>query len=201
MSIVQSGLLLAVLMPFLLITWIGFGHRHRSTVEQDYTTYTAFEDDPTDQRFDAISDLNAVLRDTVLAVNSLARSKWVRIESALQTPIIVPMNADALRTALDNALRTSIHATPGGQVLVTATMSGTQVCIRITDDGPGTDQQVRETSMRRIEASLAVQGGSILVEARPGRGTTVTIAAPLFSAVDRPVIEPEQLPVLADQAV
>jgi hypothetical protein len=201
MSIVQSGLLLAVLIPFLLVIWIAFGHRHRFTVDQDYTTYTAFEDDPTDQCFDAISDLNAVLRDTVLAVNSLARSKWVRIESALQTPMIVPMNANVLRTALDSVLRTAIHATPGGQVLVTATMSGSQVCIRITDEGPGTDQQARETSMRRIEASLPVQGGSILVEARPGRGTTVTITAPLFSALDRPVSEPEQLPVLADLAV
>ena len=194
MSIVQSGLPLALAMPFILAAWIALVHRQRVSMSQTgpYATAETGGADPV--------DLEAALREAVIAVDSVARSRWVRIEVAAGAPMAVPVNPSALRTALRDTMLTAINAAPGGQVLVTAATLGRQLHIRITDDGPGTDQGVRETSMRQTEALIALQGGSIAVEARPGRGTTVTMRLPMPATAEREASGSAQLPVLADQA-
>jgi hypothetical protein len=205
MSIVQSGLPLALAMPFILAAWIWivFLHRQRATACQagPYAPVEAGGVDPVDDGLVAASvDLEAALRDAVLVVEAVARSRWVRMELAVGPAIPVPMDPSTLRMALRDIMLTAINAAPGGQVLVAAATLGRELHIRITDDGSGADQQVRETSMRQTEALVALQGGSLAIEAQPSRGTTVTIRLPMPAAAQREASGSMQLPVLADQA-
>jgi signal transduction histidine kinase len=114
----------------------------------------------------------------------------------------MPVHVDpgALRKALRETMLIAIRAAPGGQVLVTALTLGSQLHIRITDDGLGADQRDREMLTRSAEASIALQGGSIAVEVRPGHGTMVTVRLPLPGKAGEDVYVLKQLPVLAAQA-
>ncbi len=94
----------------------------------------------------------------------------------------------------------AINAAPGGEVLVTAATLGSQLHIRITDDSPETDQPGREIALRQTGALIALQGGSIVVEVRTGRGTTVTIRLPVPAMIEHAASDATQRPVLADQA-
>jgi signal transduction histidine kinase len=199
MSIVQSGLPLALSIPFILAAWIAFVHRQQTTASPvgPYAPVETGGADPVEPSLEAaFVDLEAVLRDAMAAVEAEARSHWVGLELAGGVAMTVPVNPSALRVALRNIFRTAIHAAPGGRVLVTASTLGSQLQIRITDDGLGANQQTRETMMCPTEASIGLQGGSIAVEARPGRGTSVTIQVPMPASAQQRAGGP----VLADQA-
>jgi signal transduction histidine kinase len=94
----------------------------------------------------------------------------------------------------------AINAAPGGEVLVTAATLGSQLQIRITDDSPETDQLGREITLRQTGALIALQGGSIAVEAQKGRGTTVAIRLPVPATIEKTAGNLVQPRVLADQA-
>jgi len=205
MSIVQLGLSLAVAMPFILAAWIWivFLHRQRATACQagPHALVEAGGVDPVDHGLVAASvDLEAALRDAVLVVEAAARSRWVKLELAVSPAMTVPMDPSILRMVLRDIMLTAINAAPQGQVLVAAATLGRELHVRITDDGSGADQQVRETSLRQTKALVALQGGSIAIEARQGRGTTVTIRLPMHAAAQREASGSMQPPVLADQA-
>jgi hypothetical protein len=201
MSIVQSWLPLAWLplalsTPFILAAWIAFRQRQRTTDPQ----VEALEADPLDLCLVSPAvDLDAALREALVAVAPVARSRWVRMELAVGAAMIVPVDPGALRMAVRDSLLSAIDATPGGQVLITAATPGRQLHIRIIDDGPGIDQQAREISMRRTKALIALQGGSIAIEARSGRGTAVTIRLAMPALAEHEASGSMQLLVLADQ--
>lgn len=203
MSIVQFALPLALSMPFILAAWIAFVHRQRAVLGLGVTAAASAElspGDPVDARIAATEvDLEAVLREAVALLESPARSLWVRIELALGTmvPMTVPVNPGVLRTALRDTMLTAINAAPGGQLLITTATLGSRLHIRVTDDGPGTDEQDRASSLRRTEASIVLQGGSVAVEARQGRGTSVTIRLPMPVSREREAGVSVPLPVLA----
>jgi signal transduction histidine kinase len=204
MSIIQSGLPLALSVPFILAAWIAFRRQHRASTGQGAmpdATGEAGLADPVDIRIaSAAADLEAALRQAVESVAAAARSRWVRLELAVAMRMTVPMSPGVLQTALRDTLLTVIDAVPGGQVLVTAATFGSHLHICITDDGPGKDQQVREASMRQTEASIALQGGSIIVEAQPGRGTSILIRLPMPAAADQETSATMRVPFLVDQA-
>jgi len=204
MSIVQSGLPLALLLPFILAAWIAFLHRQQAAMSEGTSLPAMAEigpEDPVGTWFaGAGADLETALRDALVAVESVARLRWVRIELAVGSTMTVPVNPGTLGMALRDTMLTAIGAAPGGQVLVTAAGLGSQLHIRVTDDGPGTDQRLREASMRQTGALVALQGGSIAVEAHPGRGTTVTIRLPMPATTEQEASGLMQLPVLAGQA-
>lgn len=181
MGIIQSGLPLALSVPFILAGWRGFVHRRRSVVSRSAAPCRAAEVGFAAQTI----DLEASLRAAVEEVGAVARAHWVGLELAMGAPMTVHTDPGTLRTALHEAMITAIAASPGGEVLVTATVLGPQIHIRVTDDGPGIDERVRQASLRAAGALIALQGGSILVETRPGRGTTVTIRLPLSTATDQ----------------
>jgi signal transduction histidine kinase len=200
MSIVQSGLPLALSIPFILAAWIAFLHRQRVTACQE-TPYPPIEAngvDPLDI-YGASADLDAAVREAAAMVDSVACSRWVRLQLSVGAPMTVPVDPSTLRIALRDTLLGAINAAPGGQVLITAANLGRQLHIRIIDDGPGIDQLAREISMRQTETLIALQGGSIAIEARRGRGTVVTIRLPMPVSPEPEASRPLQLPVLADQ--
>jgi signal transduction histidine kinase len=201
MSTVQSGLLMALTAPFCLAIWIAFTHRRRVSVGERTATYEVAEAIGLNTRFEAETvDLEAAVRKVAAALDSLARANWVRIDLALSAAMTVRVDPGALGMALQETMLTAIHAAAGGQVLVTTVTLGSQLHIRVTDDGLGADQQDREMLTRRAESLIALQGGSIVVEARPGRGTTVTVRLPMPGKAGGEVSSFTQVPVLANQA-
>ena len=80
---------------------------------------------------------------------------------------------------LRSVLRAGIHATPGGQVLVSASAIGNEVAIKVLDDGATPDQRLRESMIREAQSLVALQGGALVVEARTGQGMVVTIRFPV----------------------
>ena len=196
MSIVQAGLLLAFCTPFAAAPWIAFTHRARTTA-RDHAAPIA---EPVAIGFAAtMVDLESAIRQAAL-IDTPAGSRRARIELAVSAAAAVHVDPNALETALRDTLRSAIDAAAGGQVLVTTATPGRQLHIRVTDDGPGVDQQRREMSLRAAQTLIALQGGSMTVEARTGRGTTVTIRLPLPAGAEAETIEAARPPVLVDQA-
>ncbi len=126
-------------------------------------------------------DIAGTIQEVIDSLRTRARASWVKIGIAVGPGILVHVDPGALMMALRETLLTAIRDAPGGQVMVTAAVLGSQLHIRVTDDGMSADEVRRAALVRGAEAMIALQGGSIDVEARPGKYTTVTIRLPLPS--------------------
>ena len=84
-------------------------------------------------------------------------------------------------------------------MLVTAHVLREQVHIRIIDDGTSADQRSRESRLREPGDLIALHGGSLAVEARPGRGTAVTITASAAAGSDPEENDPRAMRTLVEQ--
>jgi hypothetical protein len=195
MTILQLTLLFVVSAPFCVALWIAF--LHRSPAAPCGGTGLGL----IDTCFTAESlDLEAEARAAADAAIGLARENFVRIRLAVKPGTNLRVEPEALRTALRTIVDTAVRATPGGQVLLTGMVVGTQVHVRVVDDGVKTDQALRESLVREAGSLIALQGGSIAVETRPGQGTTVTIRLSLPGESGAEVNDFVQEPVLAVQA-
>ncbi len=199
MSIVQFGLLLAVAMPFILAGRMAFMRWQPAEASSCSNPEIAGFDPGGSERSTEPVDVDAALREIAAAAIQVARPRWVRIDLALEAAMTLPLDPGVLKVAVRDTISAAIHAAPGGQVLVAAVILGSQLHIRVTDDGAGVDQRLREAAMRQTQALIAMQGGSVAVEARPGRGTTVTIRLPLPASEVEDVSDAAQLRILADQ--
>lgn len=100
------------------------------------------------------------------------------MQLAVKAGLQARVDPNALRIVLRTILLTAIRSSPGGDVLITASSLGRQLRIGVMDDAGQADQRTRESLAREAGELIALQGGSVIVEARPGRGTTVTIRLP-----------------------
>ena len=190
MLFLQLLLVCGVTAPFVLAVWAAFMHRHLMPLgpspicappdvmphdDGDARTSPAL---PT--RFASESLELAPLAKTVVArVEPVAREHFVRISLAIPPGLTLRADSRILGTALRETLLTAIQAATGGQVLISARVLGTQLHVHVTDDGADARQAMRESLARETGGRIALCGGSILVEARPGHGTTVTLRLPL----------------------
>jgi signal transduction histidine kinase len=126
-------------------------------------------------------DLSVMLRSVGASLESLARSRFAKILLAVNPGYMVRADRSALQMTLSETIATAVRAAPGGQVLISVRQLGPQLNVLITDDGADADQKLRESMVRGAGELLALQGGTISVEARPGRGTTVTLRLPVFA--------------------
>jgi hypothetical protein len=62
--------------------------------------------------------------------------------------------------------------------LLTAARVGCRVHASVSDDSPAADGAIRLTRLREADRIVALLGGSMEIQARPGEGTTVTICLP-----------------------
>jgi signal transduction histidine kinase len=201
MSIVQLGLLFAISAPFAIAIWVASRRHSPSAVSLDAKADEMIELSLNCIGFSAETlDVEHAVREAANASYSEARAQFVQIELAMNSDIKVRVDPNALRVALETAMRIAIRATPGGQMLVTAAHLGHQMHIRIVDDGFTADQRSRESLLREVETLIALQGGSIVVEAIPGRGTSVTLRLPVQSGASAEVTYSDEVSALAQQA-
>jgi signal transduction histidine kinase len=202
-SIVQPGILLALCTPFALAVWIA--SQRTSAAARRTTDWSQIIDDADVDleaaRFEAETiDIAAAIREAASWIEALTRAHAIQIDLAVSPSSTVHADPRALDMALRRTMLAAIQAAPEGRLLVTTQMLGRQLHIRVTDDGPGVDQQVREARLRGAEAVIALQGGSIGVDARPGHGTTVTIRLPLPACVGNGASDAARDPIPAELA-
>ncbi len=180
MSVLQLGLLFAISAPFAAAVWIA---RQRTRLA------SAYEDVSRERNVlghgtravcgTEILDPEPVVREAADAMHDCARALFVHVDLAIFTGNRIRAEASALRIALQALILTAIHATPGGQVLVTGAALGDFLHIKIIDDGGNADPTIRQSRARDASELIAPLGGTIGVEATTGTGSTVTICLPL----------------------
>jgi signal transduction histidine kinase len=180
MSIVSLVVLTAVTAPFALAVWAAFLHAKLTRGQpnpadiSDRTPSVDFAPSEAESL-----DVASILREAADALAPLARDHFVRIAIAVSPGLSIRTDRHTLNMVAREMIEIAIRAAPGGQMLVTALPLGTQLHIRIADEGAGTDQQLRESMTRGAAELIALRGGTIAVEARPGRGTTMSVRLPL----------------------
>jgi signal transduction histidine kinase len=203
MSIVQLGLLFAISAPFAFAVRIVFSRRRRILTVGSADQHEI--DGPLGSgstRFGSDIELSEVAREVRAAADAvygLACACFVGIDLAVEEKIGLRTDPTVLRTVLRSTIESAVRATPGGHVLVTAHIVGTQIHIRIIDDGPNADWRSREIQLLEPVELLTVQRGSLAVEARPGRGTAVTIRLPLTAGPRAEANDPRAMHMLVEE--
>ncbi len=146
---------------------------------------------------EAVTAVEAATRGAIEVIGPRAEAAGVRIASDVPPALEVSAEETALMRALiallDNAVRFS---PPGGTISVTATAAGTDVRIRVVDEGsgiPGDPERLFER-FARADASTAHRGfglglplvrdvatrfgGTVRVESSSPAGTTFVLALP-----------------------
>ena len=135
----------------------------------------------------------------VEALRPFAESREVTLDADIVEAGQALVDAGQLRQALDNLVRNAVEATSiGGRVTVTARSRAKEHTIEVRDTGSGIDAD----DLPRIfdlyfttkadgtgiglavtQQIIAAHGGTIEVESKPGRGTTMTVHVPQGVAV------------------
>jgi len=153
----------------------------------------------------------AEMRKTITEVNQLLQLPVERmkpqadragISLLISCPPDLPMvnvDAEQIERVLMNLIHNSIkHTTPGGEIIVSAAMSESQMMIKVSDNGEGISQQdlpriferFYKTDQARASGGtglglaiakhiIEAHAGKITADSRPGEGATFTITLPL----------------------
>jgi hypothetical protein len=127
-------------------------------------------------------DLPSLVREVADSLAPLAFERFTRIAIAVSPGRAVHADPGTLQMALRDTLLAALRSSSGGQVLVSVVPFGMGVQIVVTDEGADCDQRRREADVRAASALMAMLGGATVVEARPGRGCTVTLRLPTAGA-------------------
>ncbi len=140
-------------------------------------------------------DVAAEARDVLRQMATEAQGRLVQLEFAVQPDLLVHADRHALRAVLSELVGNAMHHAPGGRILLSALRLGGWVQIGVMDDGDGPAASVQEAALRETAELVALQGGTIEVEARTGKGTAVLVRLPEPMATGRvPGEAPRRLP-------
>ncbi len=134
------------------------------------------------------TDLRQLVDQVLDLMRSVATAAGVRLD-ADGPPITAYADARQIETALRNLVANAIRYTPiGGEVVVTvAEPDEGQVSLSVRDTGSGFDQRAFEGARMGSGHGLGLatcreiatrHGGSLSIDSRTGRGTTVTLSFP-----------------------
>ncbi|MFE4667124.1 sensor histidine kinase [Streptomyces sp. NPDC056716] len=160
----------------------------------------------------AETDLRELVRQAADAFEATRPDHPLTVTTA-PAPLRLPVDAQRLRQVLDNLLaNAAVHTPPGTQVSVSATLTGDEVQVRVTDAGPGIPPADQERVFDRfyrvdkartrdrggsglglaVAASLIhAHGGTITLTSTPPH-TTFTIHLPLHPATRPPHPHPHR---------
>ena len=141
-------------------------------------------------------DLNEIVRQFVILVEEEARSRGIRLTPRLaEAPGMGHVDGDKLRQALFNITRNALEAVsePGRVTVAVERLKSGRAAVHISDNGRGlTEEQIDRmfdpdftTKEKGLGLGLAIaheivagHGGEILVESRPGEGSTFSVLLP-----------------------
>ncbi len=141
-------------------------------------------------------DLVEIAREQV----ELARGRTDRHVITLEAPPALPpvrCDRDRLAQVFSNLIENAVKYAPDGHIRVTIRAEGGEVCVCVSDEGPGIPPEEMETifhpyvRLHRGEAAgsglglyitrgiVEAHGGRIWVDSAPGKGTTFTFCLPV----------------------
>lgn len=147
-------------------------------------------------------DLAQLCSDLVSTVSYVLRERDVALDFSTEIgEMIVYMDAPKIERLILNLLSNSFaHTLPNGRVSIALTTQGNNAVITITDNGCGIEPEVMQTIFSSYEkrgnfsllgkttgAGLGlgiasgiaqIHRGSLIIESRPGKGTTVRVLLP-----------------------
>ena len=126
----------------------------------------------------SLLDVEFEAREALRQVDGLAAGNRVRLQIAIQSDLAVRADPHGFRRALIEMLENAIGHSPCGKVLVGGTLHGGRVQIAVLDDGHGPDRLAQEAALRTAERIVALHGGTLQIETRPGQGTLVVMRLP-----------------------
>ena len=136
---------------------------------------------------DGVLDVAAELRVACIKWTPVVAERLVDMDTALQSGLLVRADKAVVRAALDAVMSESLMCAAYGRLLLSALRLEPWVHITLTDDNAALGHERREAALRDTAQALALQGGSLAIEARP-EGGTVTIRLPAaLPAADPPI--------------
>ena len=135
-------------------------------------------------------DVAAEAREVLQQMAAEAAGNLVHLEYAVQTDLSVHADRLALQTVLGKLVGNAVRRAPCGRVLLSAMRHGGRVQIAVSDDGTATDAAIQQAALRDMSELVALQGGTIEVEAQTGAGTTVLVRLPQQLGTER-VLKPQ----------
>jgi signal transduction histidine kinase len=121
------------------------------------------------------ADAGAALRLALKRLTPLMSNLSVQADIAASFGLMVRMRGAALVELLEEMLTVVVHAAPVSRILLTAAADGANISISMSDDIPNADQDLRRASVRGLTRRVAMGGGALAVDVRPGEGTTMTL--------------------------
>ena len=149
--------------------------------------------------------LDEVVEESARALRVIARDRGIEIRVGGDTEVMCVGDHQLLRRMMTNLLDNAVrHARPGGSVSTTIRQQGTQVAVRVADDGPGVPEHERSRIFERFVRLRAdypgaglglpiarwiaeAHGGELVLESSgPGGSVFAVILSsdPAFNAVD-----------------
>ncbi len=120
-------------------------------------------------------DLRAELLGALHDARRQARGRGVQVELVAASGLIPGVQPALLRPVLLALLRNAIEHAPGGHVFVGAIRADGELRVIIIDDGPQGAEPLTGDARKSLARLLAWSDASLLVEQRPGDGTTVML--------------------------
>jgi signal transduction histidine kinase len=138
--------------------------------------------------------VDTVIRDRAAAWRPVAEERGVELAAGCHGPVRASLGDGHLEQILDNLLANALDAVPsGGQIRVSAGVTGLGTRVIVADNGPGMSPQQQEAAFRRFASispggaglGLAIvhrlvtsNGGAAALSGTPGGGLTVTLDLP-----------------------
>jgi len=131
-------------------------------------------------------DVNQLLVTAMNLIRERARRKEVEIE--FDSPVDigwVVADEKRLKQVLFTLLSSAVANTPpAGHVMLTARREDANVVFRVTDGGPGLDDDQVPPGLTLITRFIELHNGEVELSKKPGRGTTVACHLPVESSHD-----------------
>ena len=129
-----------------------------------------------------VQDRGVDLRAELLAALSDARRQaggpCARVEIEAPKGLLSRVRSGTLRPVLLALLRNAIEHAPGGKVFVGAMRADGEMRVVIIDDGPLVGEPLTSDARISLARLLAMSDATLLVDHRPGDGTTVMLCLP-----------------------
>jgi hypothetical protein len=123
-------------------------------------------------------DLRAELLAALSDARLQARGPGARVEVEAPKGLLSRVRSNTLRPVLLALLRNAIEHTPGGKVFVGAIRADGEMRVVIIDDGPEVAEPLTGDARTSLARLLALSDATLLVDHRPGDGTTVMLCLP-----------------------
>lgn len=120
-------------------------------------------------------DVATEVRTVLGRVRPEAERLFVRFVVAVQPGLTAHVEPGAFRQLLADLVSSAVGRAPCGQVLLAAGTQGGRVQISVSDDGMLIGRHATESTLRGASQLIALQGGTLEIEMRPGEGTVATV--------------------------